>query len=114
VTLNTHELAWSAGFLDGEGSWIAAKGDKRYPGLYARILVNQVDRRVLDRLQAALGMGTIGGPYTARNNGISKQPFFVYRLCGFEKVQAATAMLWKFLSPIKQAQARKTLLAVKK
>jgi len=113
VKWDTHELAWAAGFLDGEGSWIAARGDFRYPQKYARILANQVDRAVLDRLCRALRMGKVAGPYIHRT-GLGKKPFFVYRLGGFERVQAATALLWKFLSPVKQAQARKTLLAVKK
>lgn len=61
------ELAWAAGFFDGEG-WAAAarqgRGDKRR----AQARVNQADPRgvpaALIRFQAALGgLGRIGGPH---------------------------------------------------
>lgn len=59
--MDQHELAWAAGFFDGEG-W-AAKNKTR--GVQARI--NQADDNgvpaVLVRLQAALdGLGAIAGP----------------------------------------------------
>src|SRR6267378_8233467 len=59
--MDRHELAWAAGFFDGEG-W-AAKNKTR--GVQARI--NQADPNgvptVLLRFQAALGgLGRIGGP----------------------------------------------------
>jgi hypothetical protein len=65
--VDRHELAWAAGFFDGEG-WAAStrmgRGDKRRP--MARI--NQADPsgvpEVLVRFQRALGdLGRIGGPY---------------------------------------------------
>lgn len=59
------ELAWAAGFWDGEGSaWLTAPADRttRYP--HARI--NQADVNgtpyVLERFQRALALGRIQGP----------------------------------------------------
>ncbi|HLQ04308.1 MAG TPA: hypothetical protein VK197_01520 [Verrucomicrobiae bacterium] len=65
--MDRYELAWAAGFFDGEG-WanaVAAEGRRtRQP----QARVNQADRNstpaVLLRLQTALGgLGRIGGPY---------------------------------------------------
>lgn len=59
--MERHELAWAAGFFDGEG-WAARKNPR---GIGAQI--NQADNSgmpdVLGRFQAALGgLGRIGGP----------------------------------------------------
>src|SRR4026208_968616 len=59
--MDRHELAWAAGFFDGEG-WAAKKNPR---GIGAQI--NQADNSgipvVLCRFQAALGgVGRIGGP----------------------------------------------------
>jgi hypothetical protein len=66
--------------------------------------ITQIDRRVLDRFHAAvLGVGKMQGPYTKRP--INRKPIWRWRACSFEDCQATIALLWKFLSPIKRAQA---------
>jgi hypothetical protein len=61
--LDGQELAWAAGFFDGEGctflSHGGAGGRKRYP----RLSVGQNHREPLDRLAAAIGAGNVVGPY---------------------------------------------------
>ncbi len=94
------ELAWAAGFVDGEGCFYSASS-KRYP----RLSISQNDKEVLERFQESVGLGKIYGPYPPR-------PDFEYRLNGLEKVQAVIAMLWPWLSGKKKEQAKKILAAV--
>lgn len=55
----SHELAWAAGFFDGEG-WIKIqkRGNERYTGYYLRLGINHVKRDPLDKIQKLFG-GTI-------------------------------------------------------
>src|SRR5260370_31648183 len=52
----SHELAWAAGFFDGEG-WIKiqSRGNKLYQGYYLRIGINHVKRDPLDKIQKLFG-----------------------------------------------------------
>ena len=64
--MDSHELAWAAGFFDGEGwSGLAREAHRRTAQPQARI--NQADARgvpeVLLRFQSGVGFGNIAGPY---------------------------------------------------
>lgn len=100
-TPNREELAWAAGFFDGEGSTFA---DPR-----PRLGVSQNDLFVLERFRDAIGMGTIS--VHDKVYGRAKKPVHQLRVNGWRAVQAAIAMLWPWLSPIKKAQATKVLRA---
>ncbi len=95
------ELAWAAGFFDGEGHIGARKGETAAWRIIVQL--NQTDRAVLDRFRAAVGVGLIWGP-RSRNNPRHKDIYF-YRAGGFEQSQAVIAMLWPFLSAPKRQQA---------
>lgn len=88
------ELAWAAGFIDGEGTIGRqyAKG-KTYG---RKLAVPQKHRECLDRLQAALGCGTV---YT------SNRPIFTYQLCRRADVDHVLQVLWPYLSIYKRQQA---------
>lgn len=92
--VNREELAWAAGFFDGEGcfSYTAKAG-------FATVTIGQVDRRVLDRFQEAIGgVGKIYGPYTTRSpSRLSKKPQYQYRAHRRADVQSIAAMLWFML-----------------
>jgi hypothetical protein len=64
--LDTHELAWAAGFFDGEGCISCSYVKPSY--LQIRLHIAQIDKRVLDRFRKAVGrVGiNIGGPYTRK------------------------------------------------
>jgi hypothetical protein len=100
------ELAWAAGFFDGEGCF--SYTDK---AAYASVSIAQVERLPLERFQAAVaGMGTIYGPYFKVYPGrMSKQPWHQYRAYRREHVQAIVALLWFKLGPTKRAQAVQVL-----
>jgi hypothetical protein len=104
MEINREELAWAAGFLDGEGS--VGLHERRRPGKRLTFQAAQVSPVPLRRLQAALG-GRIHGPYGPYQS--NHQPYYLWFLDGFERVQAAVAMVWPFLSSPKRDQATRVL-----
>lgn len=97
------ELAWSAGFIDGEGTFGVQRQSGRKDIMYLQ--ATQVDRRVLDRLRDAMGLGKVYGPYQYNRPGYrNNKPYFYYRLTGDEKVVSAAKMLWPYLSEVKRLQ----------
>lgn len=85
------EIAWAAGFFDGEGSVYAT-------GKYLVLAITQADRRPLERFRAAVSLGTVGGPYR-----LEKSPYFTYR-AGVYEVQPVIEKLWPLLSEPKREQ----------
>ena len=106
--MDRHELAWAAGFFDGEG-W-AAKTKPR--GVQARI--NQADPNgipeALFRFQAALeGLGRIGGP----TREPKRRDMYRWIVSSRKDVELLLQLLKPWLGPIKLHQlARATGLAV--
>ena len=102
------ELAWAAGFFDGEG---CTTGRRSYP----RISITQAGPlaqppEVLDRFRRAVGgIGHISGP-ELDDSGRHK-PRWVYFLHGGVQVSAVIALLWPFLGAVKRAQADRVLTA---
>lgn len=97
--MDTHELAWAAGFFDGEG----------YTGYSARsyslrMCVGQKDREVLDRFQAALG--GIGRVYVTPK---ADAPYHQWYLSGQENVGRALELLRPYLGRLKTEQAERAL-----
>jgi hypothetical protein len=110
--LNREELAWAAGLFDGEGNFRTWVANHKATNKALDISVAQTDTRVLERFQrAVLGLGKIYGPEYRK--GESWKPVWRYRAGGFETGQAVIAMLYQFLSPVKQAQAIKVLKEMK-
>lgn len=102
ASLDAHELAWAAGFFDGEGScgaYALAAGK----GRQIRLAISQNERSTLDRFQLAVGVGRVYERTTTDNTPFS------YQATSFENVQAVIALLWAFLSKPKRRQARQTL-----
>lgn len=101
--MDREALAWAAGFFDGEGHTGRATHGRKRP----IVTITQVDRRVLDRFRAAVGVGRVYGPYT-RVLG-NRQPVFNFQTTTFEQTQAIVAQLWGRLSRPKQEQAARAL-----
>jgi hypothetical protein len=94
-------LAWAAGFLEGDGSFLYPKSTRTM-----FVSITQRNREVLDRFRHTVGFGNVYGPYRHRpGQALSVKPFYQLRVHGFEKVQAIAAMLWFKLGPVKRAQA---------
>lgn len=108
---NREELAWAAGFFDGEGctwSGIRLRKDRKWTQRHLAASIGQArleGRNLLERFQKAVnGVGAISGPFRQRQ--LNRQEFWQWRVNTFEEVQAVVAMLWIFLGNIKRRQAQ--------
>ena len=95
MILDTHGLAWAAGFFDGEGS--------TYLDPNPRLCVVQNDLAVLLRFLSVVPGGRISGG--KKIYGKAKKPMWQARYSGWRAVQVALALLWKHLSLQKRQQA---------
>jgi hypothetical protein len=102
MKINREELAWAAGFFDGEGNTGSAWSSPIH------VQVSNTDLRLLQRFWAALGVGRISGPYTLKNRP-QNRPHWHWAATSFEDAQAAIALLWVWLSESKRKQAAKAL-----
>lgn len=100
-SLDTHELAWAAGFFDGEGSTVIHRHGRDMPSIGLSISQSTGPALLLRFQRAAGGLGLVAGPY-ATKGGL---PVHQFRTYGFTKVQAIVAMLWPWLGDVKRAQA---------
>ncbi len=102
------ELAWAAGFFDGEGSfsWTARAA-------FGCAVIGQTNPESLERFQRSVGgLGKIYGPDVPRHKDRwSRKPQWAYRAHRREHVQAVAAVLWFQLGPIKRQQATKVLMS---
>jgi hypothetical protein len=114
LEINREELAWAAGFLDGEGNFgfynhvtrQTKKGLRTYAAL--NVTAAQIERRVLDRLKKAVGAGHVNGPYNKRRP--NSKPLYCFVGTSFEDCQHIIGVVWNWLSPVKQIQASKALI----
>jgi hypothetical protein len=93
------ELAWAAGFFDGEGSsgcYVRAETGR----CYLRVALAQVEREPLDRFVAALGEGRVRGPYPARGR---RQPNHWVEFNG-PTARRVMRRLWPHLTTPKKCQ----------
>lgn len=107
--VNKEELAWAAGFFDGEGH-VGLTSDKRHR-FYLFISIAQTDTYVLERFRSAVGeIGRICKRRTMKS--VKHNQRWDYVVTIFESCQAIIAMMWPWLSPVKRKQASNALLAV--
>jgi hypothetical protein len=113
ITARSREaLAWAAGFWDGEGcvSSLNTTGATNYP-VFHIVQAGEEARAILQRVLDALQIpGSVTGPYTDKANP-DRKPKYSMRISGLERVQAAAAMCWPWLSGTKKAQIKKALAA---
>lgn len=95
------EIAWAAGFFDGEATTSYSPTAKA-----TRIQISQKDPELLYRFAAAVGFGVVRGPY---RNG--KGFVYQYRLSNRPDVQAVIHKLWPFLGTAKREQATRARVA---
>jgi LAGLIDADG endonuclease len=89
------ELAWAAGFFDGEGCSYLQKTSVGHRRLRANI--TQKDIRPLERFQQVVGMGTIYGPRP-------QPPHTYYLYFNRRNSIALFELLWPYLSEPKREQ----------
>lgn len=95
------DLAWAAGFFDGEGS---TTGSNKTWTIH--ISIGQAgDTIALERFKAAVGgIGVVQGPYRQGPPNPRHLPRYQYRANGFERAQMVMILLWPYLGPVKKAQ----------
>lgn len=100
------ELAWAAGFFDGEGN-IRAK-ENTAGGYQLRLTVTQAHEPALRRFERAVGIkGSMENRGRSVNGTVDVHNLGYYK---FESVQAIIAMLWTFLCDQKREQATEALM----
>lgn len=104
-----NELAWAAGFYDGEGCITLHKSKHsgknwKYPNIH----IGQVDRRPLDRFLKAIGVGHIYGPYRHSKNTNAKERFDLF-VRKQDEVLHVISSLWNFLSEPKKEQIKEVM-----
>lgn len=101
------EVAWAAGFFDGEGSLrVHNGGNSRRP--FLSISVSQVDRRPLDRFAAIVG-GKVYGPYDRKaGNNANARPCYDLVANG-KRAWPILCTLWTYLSDPKREQALRAI-----
>ena len=104
--VDTHELAWAAGFFDGEGNIRFREPVRRKTDVGLVLTINQSKSpELLHRFQRAVGIGTVAGPYS---QGWS--PFWKYTARGFQSPQYVIALIWKWIGTPKREQAKAACL----
>lgn len=113
--VNAQEMAWAAGFYEGEGCVSAAvTGPRGYMQLV--LVIPQTNREVLDRFQRFTGHGTVRGPYGRKSSIVQEKPdgslkrynpkpYWQFKISNAGQVRAVIDALWPYLGPVKQAQA---------
>lgn len=112
--MKTTELAWAAGFFDGEGTVVPTAAPRctgSRGGRTVRVVLSiaQTDRAVLRRFRRAVEDGSITGPYKYTNN---QRPYWKYTLHREVSVRKVARLLYPYLSPVKRRQFRDTLKKV--
>lgn len=103
MEIDREELAWAAGFFDGEGS-VWCRGDGTGLGLE----INQARPEPIERFLRIFPFGKIYIKKT-RLNDRAKLPQWVFRVGRHENVQQVVVSLWPWLTAQKKEQATKAL-----
>lgn len=105
------ELAWAAGFIDGEGHFRLHKTKRSTPDArvygQAVLTIAQCDRRVLDKIAYILG-GIVYGQFPTKK--LEWSDVYRYSLWGNTKVRRAIELLLPWLGEIKANQANQAML----
>lgn len=104
INLDTHKLAWAAGFFDGEGSSSSFVSQGK---LFITVNISQVDLAVLSKFINIVGVGAINGSYKSRT--ANSKPRWIYSAYGLDKVQHIMCILWEYLGVIKRNQFKNTI-----
>jgi LAGLIDADG endonuclease len=98
------EIAWAAGFFDGEGCITITKtrsGKFKYNHHCLRASIAQVYKGSLDRFQSVIKRGRVRGPY---KYGANKQYHWQWNASGMD-VLYVLDILWPYLDIPKTVQA---------
>ena len=107
MEINREELAWAAGFFDGEG-YVGIRDNKKDYTTRPTLKVTSTDKDMVERFQAAIGgIGRFRGPIP--NGGLGTKPIYEWGTRKFEHVQAVIAMLHSFMCSRRKARMEECL-----
>lgn len=95
------EIAWAAGLFEGEGC-VFCSGTHS-----AEMTLSMSDKDRVERFAEVMGFGTVGHVNPAQDGW---KDMWKWR-CEVRNLQQAVEMLWPWLGPRRQEQARSALLA---
>ena len=87
------ELAWAAGFFDGEGSTVCSSSNKSRPRSMIMRL-SQKEPELVFQLHRIMGVGKV---YVRKDCS-------AWQVAGYESIKQATQLLWPCLGEIKRKQ----------
>jgi hypothetical protein len=93
------ELAWAAGFFDGEGSIMLKAHRVRWREIVMSL--TQAELTTLTRFRQAVGQGRIHGPYVYKQ----RKPHWRWTVEGSDRCGDVLEKLWPYLSGPKRQQA---------
>jgi hypothetical protein len=102
------ELAWAAGFFDGEGNTSFCRNGSWKGRQYWRLTVQvgqSYSPETLERFQKAVGVGYITGPNVSNRGHADSWKFSI----ASEKAVSALRLLWPYLSSPKKEQAERAI-----
>lgn len=105
------QLAWAAGFFDGEGCFTASPGQANRQGVqrrYLKLQVAQKNPELLYKFKDIFGYGEVYR-YVRKSNG---EPMHTYALGNVERVVGAASELWPYLGEQKKADFKRCLRLV--
>lgn len=103
------ELAWAAGFYEGEGSIGSYSQSIKSKRSRLVLTVDQVYREPLDRFHSAVVHGTVRGPYARKGARAKHKPIYIYYVSRFGHVIDVLRHLWPNLSTRRKQQARQAV-----
>lgn len=116
MKFDREQLAWAAGFFDGEANFITCKHNKDRTKRFI-IQVGQKHPEVLERLQTIFPKSKISGPYIHRGKyrfpKKSYPTYYRWAVNDFEYAQFVVGCVWPWLDIIKQKQIKSALLEYK-
>jgi hypothetical protein len=100
--LDNHDLAWAAGFFDGEG-W----ANRKERGVQSRINQAGLDGmpEVLVKFQRIVGVGRLKGPVLEEG----KQPLYYWEATSRPDIAKVADLVGPWLCPVKRAEFERTL-----
>jgi hypothetical protein len=100
--LDNHDLAWAAGFFDGEG-W----ANRKERGVQSRINQAGLDGmpEVLVKFQRIVGLGRLKGPVIEEG----KQPLYHWEATSRPDVNRVAELIGPWLCPVKRAEFERAL-----
>jgi len=103
--MNKEELAWAAGFFDGEGSIGTYFNRPHVDGSQGsgttRLTITQKDRRPLDRFREAVGVGSVTQRQPDAQHDYGMYALQVVKRAGVHQI---IWLLWPWLSEPKREQ----------